>query len=495
MITNDLTPTGIPGLDTILNGGLPSERTYLIQGSPGAGKTTMSLQFLLEGVKQCERCLYITLSESREELEGAARSHGWSLEALALVELSVIEDLLEPKSQTTLFKPAEVDLHRTMDRILAEVEKAQAQRIVFDSLTELRLLCQDPLRFRRQLLALKQRLQKKHATVLLLDDRSVNADDLQVQSIVHGVISLERMDTGYGTERRHLRVDKLRGVDMSTGYHDYTIVRGGCRIFPRLVAAEHPRTLARRIKPSPMSSGVNEIDTMLGGGVQRGSSLLLIGGAGTGKSSIATSFLSKAAKEGEKATLWSFEETTDIFFDRAAGLQLDMEPAAAAGKLAIHQVDPAEITPGELAQSVRHEVEAGVKLVVIDSLSGYLNAMPEERHLHLHLHELLSFLNQQGVVTILTLAQHGLIGSLQSTDVSYLADAVMMLRFFEAHGDVKKAISVIKKRTGGHQTSIREFSFSETGLRVGPPLKEFQGVVTGTPTFHGKMERILGETL
>jgi len=482
--------TGSAGLDAILDGGLPADRSYLIQGIPGTGKTTLALRFLLEGLRLGERGLYISLSETRAELEDVAASHGWSLADLAMVDLSVVGDLLEPQAQTTMFHPAEIDLNRTMDRIMAEVEKVKPERIAFDSLAEVRFLAQEPLRFRRQLLAMKQNLLRRGATVLFLDDHSAADSDQQVQSIVHGVITLERSANGYGNMRRRLIVDKLRGVAFNTGYHDFLIQRGGCLIFPRLEAS------VRYTKPDPerMVSGVAELDIMLGGGLDRGSNLLLLGPAGCGKSSLATCFLAAAARRREKSVVWAFEETRNIFLDRAKGLGMDLQPFIDQKLITAHQVDPANITPGELAQRVRDDVEGhGARLVVIDSLTGYLNAMPSEEHLHLHLHELLAYLNQHGVVTIMTLAQHGMFGAMRSTDISYIADSVVMLRFFEAFGAVKKAISVVKKRTGGHEDTIREFSLVGGKVRVGAALSTFQGVLSGTPRFHGKTEDILGK--
>ncbi len=490
--TGSLASLGIPGLDDIVGGGLLRDRSYLIQGKPGSGKTTLSMQFLMEGLRCGERCLYVTLSETLEELHGFAASHGWDLDGLAVMELSAIEDIMDAQQQTTMLYPTEIDLSATMKRIMADVDRVQPQRIVFDSLTELRLLAQDPLRFRRQLLVLKNVLQQRRATVLLLDDRSLESEGHQVQSVVHGVISLASMPTSYGVMHRRLIVDKFRGVAYRTGYHDYTIVTGGCVVFPRLIASEHhaPHSM------EPMRSGIAELDTMLGAGIQRGSSLLILGPAGSGKSSIATAFLRAAATRGERAVVWGFEETEQVFLERSRGLGLDLDQLLESGRIIYHTVDPASISAGELSHKIRTDVEEhDAALVVIDSLTGYLSAMPVQEHLHLHLHELLTYLNRLGVVSVMTLAQHGLLGPAESSaaDVSYIADCVLLLRFFEAYGTVRKAASVIKKRTGGHESTIREFMMASGELQVGDPLADFQGVLTGTPLYRGERERLFKE--
>jgi circadian clock protein KaiC len=485
-MTTGAIPTGVPGLDSVLRGGLPEQRTYLIKGVPGSGKTTLGLQILLEGVRRGERALYITLSESHDELAGVAASHGWSLDGITILDLGMQAETLRNESQS-LFHPAEVDLHETTERMMAEVERTKARRIVFDSLTELRLLSQDGLRYRRQLLALKQRIAAFKATVLLLDDLSLPDEGRLVESIVHGVITLDRTSTHYGTIRRRLMIEKLRGLNYRSGHHDYIIERGGLRVFPRLIAAEHPATQ----NPTTITSGIAALDQMLAGGLKRGSSTLLIGPAGAGKSSILTSFLHHACSAGEKAVVWTFEETLDIFLERAAGLGLDLRPLMANGTLGVNTVDPAEVSPGELAHAVKRDVEAGVRMIAIDSLSGYLQAMPEEKHLHLHLHELLTYLNQQGVVTFITLAQSGMLTPMQPTDISYIADNVLLIRFFEAFGRVKKAISVVKKRTGGHEDTIRELQMTNGSIQIGKSLVKFQGVLRGVPTFTGKAEDML----
>jgi circadian clock protein KaiC len=478
--------TGIPGLDNILRGGFPAARTDLLQGVPGSGKTTLALQMLLEGARRGERTLYITLSESRDELMAVAQGHGWDLGAISIFEMGMQAEQLDDNDQT-LFHPAEVDLRISIERILTEVARVKPSRVVFDSLTELRLLSQDALRYRRQLLTLKQRLAAFKATVLLLDDLSLPSEGRLVESIVHGVIALDRISTNYGTIRRRILVEKLRGLDFRTGYHDYIIERGGLSIFPRLVASEHHAEGSS----DTAASGVPQLDVMLGGGIRRGSSTLVIGPAGAGKSSIVTAFIHTACTRGEKAVVWTFEETREIFLERASGLGMELRPLIEQGKLSVRTVDPAEVSPGELAHGVKRDVENGVKLVAIDSLSGYLHAMPEEKHLHLHLHELLTYLNQQGVVTFLTLAQSGMITPIQPTDISYIADNVLLIRYFEAFGRVKKAISVVKKRIGGHQDSIRELMMTGNRIQIGEPLTKFQGILKGTPTFTGNAADIL----
>jgi circadian clock protein KaiC len=484
--------TGIPGLDHILGGGWPRNRLFLVEGDPGTGKTTLALQFLLEGTRQGEPGLYITLSETAEELRAVAASHGWSLDGLALHELAVPEDSLDPDAQYTLFHPSEVELGETTKLVLAEVERVQPQRVVFDSLSEMRLLARDPLRYRRQILALKQFFVGRQCTVLLLDDRTSGGGDKQLHSLVHGVAALEQQTPVYGPGRRRLRVSKLRGVRFQDGYHDFSIVRGGLVICPRLVAAEHRAPFVREA----VSGGVPDLDALLGGGLDRGTSTLVLGAAGVGKSSLALQFALAAAGRDERAALYTFDEGAGTLFARAAGLGLDLRAQADAGRVHVRQIDPAEMSPGEFAHLVRKAVEdRQVRLVVLDSLNGYLNAMPEDRFLAAHLHELLTYLGQRGVVTLLIVAQHGLVGSGMETpvDVSYLADTVILLRYFEAAGAVRQAISVLKKRSGGHERTIREFRLGPRGVQVGAPLKEFHGVLTGVPTYLGPTPPLLGD--
>ncbi len=484
---------GIPGLDLVLNGGFVANRLYLIEGEPGSGKTTLALQFLLEGAARGEPTLYVTLSESTEELTAVASSHGWSLDAINIRELSPSSESLRPDDQYTMFHPSEVELGETTRAILNEVEKIQPTRIVFDSLSELRLLSGNPLRYRRQILALKQFFSGKNCTVLLLDDMTSTDHDLQVQSIAHGVISLEQLNPDYGSERRRLRVVKYRGVKFRGGYHDYIILEGGLRVFPRLIANES----RNRRQKERYASGLPELDKLLGGGIERGTSTLIAGAAGTGKSSVAAQFVHAAAGRGQKAMMVIFDEAENTLIDRSAELNIALQPHLDSGAVLIKQVDPAELSPGELINAIRDAVDTGgVSIVVIDSLNGFLNAMPAERHLIIQLHELLMFLGQRGVATILISAHHGLIGSNMSgpVDVSYLADAVVLMRYFEAEGEVRQAISIVKKRGGSHERSIREFKMESGKIQVGTPLKNFRGILTGVPVLQANNEGLIGRT-
>jgi circadian clock protein KaiC len=476
--------TGIEGLDNILEGGFPENRIYLIEGDPGTGKTTLALQFLLEGVRLGEAGLYVTLSETKEELEAVAASHGWSLDGFRIYELLPTAESLNPESQYTIFHPSEIELGETTSAVLEEVERIRPRRVVFDSLSEMRLLAREPLRFRRQILALKQYFAGQQSTVLLLDDKVSDGRDLQVQSIAHGVVSLEHLAVEYGAERRRLRVVKLRGSRFRGGYHDFNIETGGIQVFPRLVAAEHRQPFTKE----SIKSGVNGLDSLLGGGLDRGTSTLVLGPAGSGKSTLGAQFAAEAADRGEHAAIFIFDETLETYLARARGIGTDLQGHVDSGLITIQQVDPAELTPGEFAHSIRGCVDRDeVRIIIIDSLNGYLNAMPEERFLTIQMHELLTYLNQQGVVTLLIMAQHGFLGSAMATpvDVSYLADTVMLLRYFEASGSLRRALSVIKKRTGAHERTIRELNISSEGIAVGKPLTEFRGVLTGVPYFDG----------
>jgi circadian clock protein KaiC len=477
--------TGIAGLDKILSGGFPIHRQYLVEGRPGTGKTTLALQFLLEGRDQGEQGLYVTLSETKDELREVAESHGWSLDRIDLYELAAAEKRLKPEEDYTVFRPEDAELNDTIEDVYRQVERLKPSRAVFDSLSEIRLLARDPLRYRRQILALKQFFSGRQCTVLLLDDLTEADHDLQLHSISHGVVSLDRLGREYGPFRRQLAVLKLRGAPFQEGCHDYIIETGGLKVFPRLVAAEHRGEYDR----SGFSSGLAELDRLLGGGLFRGTSTLIMGPAGAGKSTLAAVYLRAAAERGEQAAAYVFEESPDTLLDRTAALGMDLRPHVSSGMVTIRQIDPAELCPGQFADQLRKDVEEGsVRVVVIDSLNGYLNAMPNERFLTVQMHELLGYLAAKGIVAILTMGQHGLIGStVQSpVDVSYLADTLIMLRYFEYDGAVKRAMSVIKHRMAAHEDSIREFGFSAAGVRIGAPLHHFRGVLTGVPEYSGE---------
>ncbi len=475
-----LLQVGVPGLDDVLGGGLMANRLYLLEGAPGTGKTTIAMQFLREGAARGEAVLYVTLSETARELRGVARSHGWDLQGIDLREMLPSTDALAPDEQYTMFHPSEVELSETTLKILADVDLIKPARVVFDSLSELRLLAGGSLRYRRQILALKQFFAGRQCTVLLLDDMTAMEHDLQVQSIAHAVIRLEHLNSDYGASRRRLIVAKYRGQDFRGGFHDYKIVRGGLQVFPRLVAAEHvlPQLQTR------MPSGIPALDDLLGGGIEKGTSTLFVGAPGTGKSTVAVQFALAAAKRGECAALFIFDESINTLTTRCAGMGMSLAPCIESGHIKIRQVDPAELSPGEFVHSIRQAVtEDKATVVVIDSLNGYLNAMPDERFLIVQLHELLTYLGQSGVATLLVGAQHGLIGAQMQTpvDASYLADAVVLLRYFEDGGVVRQAISVLKKRGGAHERSIRDFSLSAQGVHVGAPLRNFRGILTGVP--------------
>jgi circadian clock protein KaiC len=472
--------TGISGLDDILGGGFTPNRLYLIEGVPGTGKTTLAFQFLMEGVRRGEPALYVTLSETREEIDAVAASHGWSLDGVTVRDLIPAESGLEPAEQYTVFHPSEVELSSMTRKILDDVEAVKPARLVFDSMSELRLLAGSPLRYRRQILALKHYFAGRRCTVLLLDDLTSSDRDLQVQSIAHGALLLEQTLPVFGTTRRRVSVTKYRGSDFRSGYHDYTIRRGGLEVYPRLVAAEHRGDSGR----ARLQSGVAGLDKLLGGGLERGTSTLVIGAAGTGKSTIAGLFSARAAERGEHAALFIFDESTNTLFSRLNSLGVDLRQHAEAGRASVRQIDPAELSPGEFVYAIRRVVEKHKSsIVVIDSLNGFLNSMPDEKFLIIQLHELLAYLGQQGVATLLVAAHHGLIGAHMSApvDASYLADAVMLMRYFEAEGEVRQALSVVKMRGGEHERSIREFSMKGGRISVGEPLRDYRGVLTGVP--------------
>ena len=472
--------SGIAGLDDILTGGFPANHLYLLEGDPGTGKTTLALQFLLEGTRLGEACLYVTLSESKRELEGVAASHGWSLEDIPIYEMTPQEEGINPEAQYTVFHPSEVELADTTASVLKQIDELKPTRVVFDSLSEIRMLAGNPLRYRRQILGLKRYFSGRNCTVLLLDDRTAEGHDLQLQSIAHGVIIMESADREFGVKRRRLEVRKLRASRYREGFHDYAIETGGVVVYPRLIASEH--VPGHEIKP--LSSGTPELDKLLGGGLDSGTSTLLMGPAGCGKSTIAARYAVAAAARGENAAIFTFDETLTTFIHRCAGLGMPLEEHLRSGRIRVFQLDPAEITPGQFVHHVRQIVEGTrTTVLVIDSLNGFLNAMPGEEFLILQLHELLSYLDQQGVATIFTLAQHGFVGGNMAApiDVSYLADTVLLFRYFEAAGELRQVLSVLKKRSGSHERTIHSLSFHNAGIQVGPPLTNFRGILSGLP--------------
>jgi circadian clock protein KaiC len=486
----DKAQTGVEGLDEVLAGGLQRGRVYLFEGSPGTGKTTIATQFLLAGARAGERGLYITLSETEDELRESAASHGWEFaDPLGIYELIPPESLLNEDQQQSLLYSSDLELGETTKRIFEAIEEHKPERIVVDSLSEIRLLAQSSLRYRRQVLALKHYFARTGATVVMLDDLTSDTHDKTVHSVAHGVIRLEELAPDYGAQRRRLRVVKYRGQSFRGGFHDMVIKTGGVTVFPRLVSSEHRREFTR----DPLSSASPELDTLLGGGIERGSSTLILGPAGTGKSLLTLSFAVQAIERGESAAMFIFDEEIGLLFERAKGLGIDLAALKETGRLIIEQVDAAELAPGEFAQRVRTCVEEHqARTVVIDSLNGYQAAMPEEKQLILHMHELLQFLNRQGATTFLTVAQHGLVGDMRApVDVTYLADTVILLRYFEAMGRVRRAISVIKKRTSAHEDTIREYRIGKDGIALGPPLTNFQGVLRGVPEMIGVEEALM----
>jgi circadian clock protein KaiC len=482
--------TGVVGLDAVLEGGLARNRLHLLEGSPGTGKTTIALQFLMAGAEAGETGIYVSLAETEGELRDGARSHGWTLGAkIEVFELVPPESVLDPDQHQSLLYSSDLELGETIKRIFDAIERLKPKRVVIDSLSEIRLLAQSSLRYRRQILALKHYFAQNDSTVVMLDDLTTETTDRAVHSIAHSVIHLDQLAPVYGGERRRLRVVKCRGQTFRGGYHDFVIASGGIQVFPRLVAADHRSGFSGK----PLRSGIAELDLLLGGGITAGSSTLVIGPAGTGKSLLGLHYVAAAIARGERAALFVFDEELGLLLARAKGLGFDHEAMRDADQLVVAQMDAAELSPGEFSHRVRACVDReNIRTVVIDSLNGYHASMPEEQFLILHLHELLQYLNRHGASTFLTMAQHGMIGDMKQTvDLTYLADTVIMLRYFEAGGRVRRAMSVIKKRTGAHEDTIREFRIDANGIMVGPPLSEFQGVLRGVPTYVGKGEPLL----
>ena len=478
-----LAQTGIDGLDDILNGGLTPDRMYLVEGTPGTGKTTLGLGFLLAGASVGEAGLYITLAETEIELRAVAQTHGWSLDSLSLFEMVPADGLGEDHEQT-LLHPSEVELGETIRDVMAKVDELRPKRVVIDSLSELRLLAQSPIRYRRQILALKHFFSTRACTVLFLDDKSGSGSDLQLHSIAHGVVSLEQTLSGFGAQRRRLHVVKMRGVRYRGGYHDFEIERGGLCVYPRLIASEH----VMKYSDEAVSTGSVELDTLLGGGLIPGTATLLTGPAGVGKTTASVQSMIAALKRGQRAAYFLFDERLPTLLKRSASLGMDLMPYVENGQLELRAIDPAEMSPGEFSGTVRAAVEVhGAKVVVIDSLNAYLQAMPNEQFLILQMHEMLTYLGQKGIVSLLILGLHGITGDVRSdVDLSYLSDTIVQLRYFEASGEVRQAISVIKTRTSRHERTIREFQIGSNGLLVGEPLRDFQGVLTGVPKFSGE---------
>jgi circadian clock protein KaiC len=479
---NEQLSTGVPGLDDVLNGGLTKGRLFLLEGNPGTGKTTIGLQFLMAGREAGERVLYVTMSETESELRGTAASHGWSLDGMDIFELVPPENLLDETQQQSLLYSSDLELGETTSRIFEAFERIRPDRVVLDSLSEIRLLAQSSLRYRRQILALKHYFARSGATVLMLDDLTSDSNDKTVHSVAHGVIQLQELSPDYGAERRRMRVLKYRGRLFRGGHHDFVIRPGGVQVYPRLVSSEHGEPFLRDVLSCPSP----ELNALLGGGIERGSSVLVLGPAGTGKSLLALTFLAGAIERGERAAMFVFDEEKGLLFQRALGVGIDMQRLVDSGQLVVEQVDAAQMTPGEFSSRVRQHVDAGVRTVVIDSLNGYQAAMPQEQALVLHIHELLQFLNRRGATSFLTVAQHGLVGDMKApVDVTYLADTVVLLRYFEAAGRVRRAISVVKKRTSAHEDTIREYRIGQDGFQLGEPLTQFQGVLRGVPTLTG----------
>lgn len=483
IISPERVSTGIQGLDYILKGGLPKSRLYLVQGDPGTGKTTIGLQFLLEGQRKGETGLYITLSESKDELVSVGKSHGWDLESLNIFDLTISGDSLINDSSYTVFYPSEVELDETTRAVLDEIERSNPSRIVFDSLSEMRMMASEPLRFRRQILALKQYFINKNCTVLLLDDRTSDFPDRQLESIAHGVINLNYVPPEYGKQRHTLRIVKMRGVNFQSGSHDFNIESGGLKLFPRLALSPDEAPF----QTGTIKSNLEELEKLLGG-LDYGTSTILTGPAGIGKSTLSLMYAYNAAEKGERSAIYLFDESIETMFKRTSALGFDFPKYVDAGLIYLKQIKLAELTPGELAHLISQDIEENnTRVVIIDSVNGYLMATPQERFLTMQFHELLGYLNRKGIVSIMVVGQYGLVGNMQTPiDMSYLADTVVLLRYFEAGGEVRQAISVLKKRTGKHERTIREFQIDKGGIQLGKPLTDFHGVLTGVPVYHGK---------
>ena len=492
---SDRATTGIPGLDAILGGGLPAGHMYLVEGESGAGKTTLGLHFLLAGRQQGETCLWITMSETERELHAAAKSHGWNLDGIHVLNLVLTREVLQTEEQYSFFSPADVELNDTTRQILDTVRRLHPARVVFDPFSDIRHLARETLGYRRQILALRDFFSEQNCTVLLMQEMTRGSSgDIQVEALTHGYITLHQESPEYGGQRRRIRIHKMRGIAFRDGFHDFAIQSRGLRVYPRLVPAEHYADLP----DETISTGLPQLDQLLGGGCERGSSLLILGAAGVGKSSLAAQCAVAAAERGEKVLFFMFDETIRAFTTRSRKLGLSLETHISRGLIRLQQIDTAQFSPGEFAQLVVDAVDdEGIQTIVVDSLSGYINAMPEERFLASHMHELLTFLTYKNVFTIMTLAQHGVLGEqvLSPVDLSYLADTVMLIRYFEAFGAIRRAISVVKKRSGPHEVLIREMLIRDgSGIALGEPLSRFQGVLTGRPTFTGE-EPMLDNTV
>jgi circadian clock protein KaiC len=478
--------TGIPELDVILRGGLPKNRLHLIEGAPGTGKTTLGLRFLLDGVDRNLRCLYVTLSETTEELVTTASTHGWNTDGIEFFEL--IPEEAQPERQQTVLFPTEVEFGKTIEQLTKRIEEFNPDRIIIDSVSELRMLAQDKLQFRLQMTSLKRFLQQRDITVLLLDDLTEN-DKGDLHSFVHGVLSLGLFERDYGAARRRMRIAKMRGVNFQSGWHDYAIVTGEILVFPSLIAEEHESV----VQGIPLLSVFDDLNSVFPQGLDRGTTTMLIGPSGAAKSTIAMSYALAAQRDGESASFFSFDETYETFQRRNESMNLDPTEAMDAERFYWRRMNPSRISPGEFVWQVRRDVEdRNVRVVVIDSINSYLSTMPEEQSLILHLHELLSYLNKRGIVTILVLAQQGVVGDVENpVDLSFLSDTVILCRFFEAAGTLRRALAIVKRRTGTHTLAIHEYRLSSSGMQVGPELTELRGIFTGVPAYTGAHEELL----